>query len=309
MNSPRRPDGPPVRDGTALQRDRPPRRGREAVRRDGARAARARLLGAEDLRRRSATPACSCSRISAASSWSRAIRPSRWISATQPPSMCWSRCTGSTLPDALPVAPDVEYALPPYDLDALLIEVELLLDWYLPTAARRLRRRRGRISWRCGATPCGRCSTLRPTWVLRDFHSPNLLWLPEREGIAEVGLLDFQDAVMGPAAYDLASLLQDARVDMPEERRSSCSAAMSRRGARPTGVRRDRVRAALCDARGAARHQDPRHLRPARPPRPQAAISAPHAAGVALSAARPGASGALDALDGWYLRNVPPPDE
>ena len=54
------------------------------------------------------------------------------------------------------------------------------------------------------------------TWVLRDFHSPNLLWLPEREGIARVGLLDFQDAVMGPAAYDVASLLQDARVDVPE---------------------------------------------------------------------------------------------
>jgi aminoglycoside/choline kinase family phosphotransferase len=55
-----------------------------------------------------------------------------------------------------------------------------------------------------------------PTWVLRDFHSPNLLWLPERDGIARVGLLDFQDAVMGPAAYDVASLLQDARVDVPE---------------------------------------------------------------------------------------------
>jgi aminoglycoside/choline kinase family phosphotransferase len=43
-----------------------------------------------------------------------------------------------------------------------------------------------------------------------------LLWLPDREGFARVGLLDFQDAVLGPAAYDLASLLQDARVDVPE---------------------------------------------------------------------------------------------
>ena len=55
-----------------------------------------------------------------------------------------------------------------------------------------------------------------PTWVLRDMHSPNLLWLPEREGLARIGLLDFQDAVLGPAAYDVASLLQDARVDVPE---------------------------------------------------------------------------------------------
>jgi aminoglycoside/choline kinase family phosphotransferase len=54
------------------------------------------------------------------------------------------------------------------------------------------------------------------TWVLRDFHSPNLLWLPERRGIACLGLIDFQDALLGPAAYDLSSLLQDARVDVPE---------------------------------------------------------------------------------------------
>ena len=55
-----------------------------------------------------------------------------------------------------------------------------------------------------------------PTWVLRDYHSPNLLWLDGRSGIGRVGLLDFQDAVMGPPAYDLASLAQDARVDVPE---------------------------------------------------------------------------------------------
>ncbi len=53
--------------------------------------------------------------------------------------------------------------------------------------------------------------------MLRDFHSPNLLWLPDRKDIARLGILDFQDAVMGPPAYDVASLLQDARVDVPEE--------------------------------------------------------------------------------------------
>ena len=54
------------------------------------------------------------------------------------------------------------------------------------------------------------------TWVLRDYHSPNLLWLAGRDGIARVGLIDFQDAQMGPAPYDVVSLLQDARVDVPE---------------------------------------------------------------------------------------------
>jgi hypothetical protein len=55
------------------------------------------------------------------------------------------------------------------------------------------------------------------TWVLRDFHSPNLIWLNQRSGIAKVGIIDFQDAVLGPAAYDLVSLLQDARIDVPEQ--------------------------------------------------------------------------------------------
>ena len=52
--------------------------------------------------------------------------------------------------------------------------------------------------------------------MLRDYHSPNLLWLPERDGLARIGVLDFQDALIGPAAYDVASLLQDARVGVPE---------------------------------------------------------------------------------------------
>ena len=60
-------------------------------------------------------------------------------------------------------------------------------------------------------------SRRRPTWVLRDFHSPNLLWLPEREGHCAGRPARFPGCrASGPAAYDLASLLQDARVDVPE---------------------------------------------------------------------------------------------
>ena len=55
-----------------------------------------------------------------------------------------------------------------------------------------------------------------PTLVLRDYHVDNLLLLPERPGVAACGLLDFQDAVIGPASYDLVSLLEDARRDVPE---------------------------------------------------------------------------------------------
>jgi aminoglycoside/choline kinase family phosphotransferase len=55
------------------------------------------------------------------------------------------------------------------------------------------------------------------SWTLRDYHSPNLLWLPDRPGLAQLGLLDIQDTVIGHPAYDLASLLQDARVEVPPE--------------------------------------------------------------------------------------------
>ncbi len=50
--------------------------------------------------------------------------------------------------------------------------------------------------------------------IQRDYHAENLLWLPEREGVARVGLLDYQDAMRGHRAYDLVSLLQDARRDV-----------------------------------------------------------------------------------------------
>jgi aminoglycoside/choline kinase family phosphotransferase len=61
-----------------------------------------------------------------------------------------------------------------------------------------------------------RTQQTRPQWVLRDFHSPNLIWIPERSGVKRVGLIDTQDAVMGHGAYDLMSMTQDARVDIPD---------------------------------------------------------------------------------------------
>ena len=69
----------------------------------------------------------------------------------------------------------------------------------------------------CGARSWPRSSAGRRPGRLRDYHSPNLIWLPDRGGLKRVGLLDFQDAVLGPPAYDVASLLQDARVTVPAE--------------------------------------------------------------------------------------------
>lgn len=143
---------------------------------------------------------------------------------------------GRRLPSVLPVTPQIEHVLPVYDMDALLIEVELMLDWYLPfrgVSIDQVVREEGLMLWRNALAP----AVNEPqTWVLRDYHSPNLMWLEGREGLARVGLIDFQDAVLGPAAYDVASLAQDARLDIPEslELHLVGQYVRHRRGADPT---------------------------------------------------------------------------
>jgi hypothetical protein len=121
-----------------------------------------------------------------------------------------------TLPDTLPIAPHFDYRIPPYEMGALLIEAELLPDWYLLRAGAVLteaERNTFVTLWRAALAPV---IAAPQTWVLRDYHSPNLLWLPDRADIGRIGVLDFQDALIGPGAYDVASILQDARVDVPE---------------------------------------------------------------------------------------------
>ncbi len=62
--------------------------------------------------------------------------------------------------------------------------------------------------------------------ILRDYHAENLIWLPDRQGIARVGLLDFQLAQMGQPGYDLVSFLQDARRDVPPQIEHAMQARM-----------------------------------------------------------------------------------
>jgi aminoglycoside/choline kinase family phosphotransferase len=122
---------------------------------------------------------------------------------------------GVALPARLPLPDGTSYALPRRDRAAFEIEVELLLDWYWPAV-------KG-----APAPPGVRaefCSLWRPVldrllalpggWFLRDYHSPNLIWLPDRVGRERVGIIDFQDALNEHFAFDLVSLLQDARVDV-----------------------------------------------------------------------------------------------
>ncbi len=103
--------------------------------------------------------------------------------------------------------------LPMYDTDRYLDEAYLLTDWYMPqvTNSSEEARQAYEAVWR-SLTP--RASALPETLVLRDFHADNLMWLPDRPGVAACGLLDFQDALAGSPAYDLMSLLEDARRDL-----------------------------------------------------------------------------------------------
>lgn len=108
----------------------------------------------------------------------------------------------------------------------------LALDWYAPaiTAAPAPDGARAAFAAQLGAM-AARLAPGAPVLALRDYHCENLIWLPARTGPARIGLLDFQDALAGHPAYDLVSLLQDARRDVPE----TLEAQMRRRFLDATG--------------------------------------------------------------------------
>ena len=107
--------------------------------------------------------------------------------------------------------------IPRYTHERMRLEAGYMLDWHWPELMG------GKVTddvraafdeaWRA-VLPAGDYADDR--LVQFDYHSPNLMWLPERKGAARVGILDFQDAMRGPASYDLVSLLQDARRELGE---------------------------------------------------------------------------------------------
>lgn len=106
-------------------------------------------------------------------------------------------------------------ALAPYDTAMMTDRALLAFDWYQKAASGRVddgARRDVEMAISRVLEPVS-----ATVLIQRDYHAENLIWLPEREGVARVGLLDYQDALLGHPAYDLCSILLDARRDVPGE--------------------------------------------------------------------------------------------
>ena len=217
MNSPRQPDGPPIRDGKPysalvhLAEDVTPFVAVAAALRERGLSAPAiyafdldrGFLILEDLGDRVFSSEVERGRP-LAELWGPAVDVLAALALKGPP-------------DLLPIEGHTPYRLPSFDADAMLTEASLLIDWFWPALHGKetpsALAEEFAALWRPLLAQAEKADI---GWVLRDYHSPNLMWLPAREGVRRVGILDFQDALQGPLAYDLVSLLQDARLDVPE---------------------------------------------------------------------------------------------
>lgn len=216
MNAPRQPDGPPIRDGKPYSRiahlaesvtpfvaiDRLLRaRGFCAPQIEAADLDEGFLLiehlGSEGVLDGSGRPV-----------------PQRYFAAVE----LLAKMHAESWPHSAEAAPGIIHEIPPFDRPALHIETELLIDWYFPFARGRPAEDAERAAFvDAWATVFEKLETGEKSLVLRDYHSPNLVWRGDRSGSERIGLIDFQDALIGPSAYDVASLGQDARVDISPE--------------------------------------------------------------------------------------------
>ncbi|MGY3032258.1 tRNA threonylcarbamoyl adenosine modification protein YjeE [Bradyrhizobium sp. USDA 4354] len=213
-----------------------------------------------------------------------------------------------TLPQTLQL-PDQTYTIPAFDTEALLIEIGLMPEWYLPDRNAPLSDEKHAEFFAMWRELLKKPLAGPKTWVIRDYHSPNLIWLADRDAIKRVGVIDFQDAVLGPHSYDVVSLLQDARVDVPETLELALLSSY---------IKTRRVSDASFDAAGFAesyaimsaqrntrllgtfarlnrRDGKPHYLR--------------HQPRIWTYLQRSLAHPTLSHLRDWYLANVPPPEE
>ncbi|MDL2406418.1 tRNA (adenosine(37)-N6)-threonylcarbamoyltransferase complex ATPase subunit type 1 TsaE [Rhizobium calliandrae] len=131
---------------------------------------------------------------------------------------CLAHLHSCRIPRDIQVTPTHIHHIPDFDRTAMKMEARLLIDWHLP--------------WKRGAQASDaeraeylaiwdglidELDSAEKNLLLRDFHSPNIIWRANESGIQRIGLIDFQDAMIGPTAYDLASIVQDARVTIDRD--------------------------------------------------------------------------------------------
>ncbi|MDL2399807.1 tRNA (adenosine(37)-N6)-threonylcarbamoyltransferase complex ATPase subunit type 1 TsaE [Rhizobium mayense] len=131
---------------------------------------------------------------------------------------CLAHLHSFHIPRDIHVTPDHVHHIPDFDRTAMKMEARLLIDWHLP--------------WKRGVPASDEeraeylaiwdglideLDSAEKNLLLRDFHSPNIIWRAKEKGIQRIGLIDFQDAMIGPTAYDLASIVQDARVTIERD--------------------------------------------------------------------------------------------
>jgi len=125
-------------------------------------------------------------------------------------------------PGALPITDGTVHHVPAFDDGIYRIETAMPLDWYLPVVRGREASPDLRVEYDALWTDLWPLIEAGPrTLFLRDFHSPNILWQSGARGLGRIGLIDYQDALIGSLAYDPVSLLQDARRDVPPERETA----------------------------------------------------------------------------------------
>ena len=111
----------------------------------------------------------------------------------------------------------------PYDMPTYIREVNLFIEWFYPAITGKeisvVQKSNWEMAW---ITDLGKILPTRTTLVLRDFHAGNLMLLKDKKGTDKCGLLDFQDALIGHASYDILSLLEDVRLDIDPVIEQAC---------------------------------------------------------------------------------------
>ena len=125
---------------------------------------------------------------------------------------------GVQWPDHAPVAGYPDHIIAPFDRDAMIMEVSLVGQWHAPRMmGRKLTDAEAQAYKAAWDKVLDAIADCEKSLLLRDYHSPNLFWFEDAQGANKIGTIDFQDAMIGPAAYDVASLALDARVTITPE--------------------------------------------------------------------------------------------